>query len=503
MLTTLLIVSLLVCFAVLAFLYQRLRRAKLFEDIDEGETAKEAALFASGIFDDDEIATTPTMQRMAALKQADADRLTAALLHAHTMTPPGDLPDNPSAFPRGPGNAFLAVTQRDLVATLSFLHARMMQLWYAKRGDIFDELLSNLRFPLQHATNAHVVIQEVAQRMWKERKSKDWQQFGPLQHFCLALLTQEAADTDRLMLFEDAPVWIPGSGVCKRAWSSYEPRNDCVARELDEEAAGMIETRGFGDREQALGRAKKWIKASFLASLMAEPGPASSVSTLPVYKAYREGRVCYPNSYIFFLSPLACSSSAQSTRQFLHAPSSLPTLFRIFNVDRQLPVHCIGQYPVEETVFLPMMTLLKVESVRMEGKMQVVDLKVEDNARYLDWTQLKRAVLEDAASAEARLERVGLLLTDLKGFAHGMPHRYIDEIEGLSGNPLSTVLSVKREAPETLWIVGALPQLSGAYRVIPNTESWRSLSFSMASMAAAEEEIDATHWTERPAASSG
>ena len=377
--------------------------------------------------------------------------------------------------------------------------------------------------------NAHAVLREVAMALWGARNTHTTHtattttpDVGPLQHLALTALTMEGADIDRLLMWE-APVWIPCSETSKRTFEGYATRNDAVASDLDTAGREVLRTRFFGDREAAFGHYQKWARLSALTSMLAQPRPTQP---RPLYKSFRNGRDVDIKSYLIWVTPLACTVSLERAQEFLVLDNAtdmehgkrreaFPMLFRIFGCDRALPLSN-GQYPVEDVVLLPSLTPFRVDSVRLQSDVTVVDLHMEDIHKYVKAEEMRRFrkdVIEDAWAGENTLDRVARILsesgsdvptTDIRratvvsdkagsvrnihhpkgegeaescrchecgGLAHGMPasmKRRLDEA-GFFDTLRSSVTSV---VPKHIWLSGGEPRLEGIYKKRKGARVW-------------------------------
>ena len=446
MLATLAVLTVIVCVWAMWFMRKRLaeaekahrRRKMMHGDGSDAMLAMTQSLFAGAALGEADPPVAAVLADARPLKQGDLNQIEAMMLHAHTETPPTELPFAPDHFPRGPGKEYVVVAEGDLGRTLQLLHVQVTQVWYSKQGDLYSEVMGNLRYPALHASNAHVLVSEVARALWKARGPGP-EDIGPFQNLCLKLLSQEATDTDRMLLWE-APVWIPCSTVSKHAFESHKPNqpNGGIVAELDAAALKVNQTRFFGNREAAFGSLKKWIKLAALASMLAQPRATlahAGLSSGPVYKAFRQGKDIDVKHYVVWLTPLACSTSAEAAREFLSGcpvsrpvegegaaspkPSErFPMLLRLFGCEHLVPVLGSGQYPVEQSVLVPMMTPFRVEAVRVQSDSTVVDLHYVPSSKYVPSSQFKRFrkdVIEDAWAGENTLDRVDEILKEYDG----------------------------------------------------------------------------------------
>ena len=130
--------------------------------------------------------------------------------------PASGLPGDSSAFPRGTGtSSFISIRRSELQHKLRLLHAGYTQVWYSSDGDILDELVRGL----SHASksiNILIVLKNITSVLSNRTGL-------PGIHSLVELLyTQEGIDTDRLLLYKDAPVWVHGIGPSKSTWDSYD-----------------------------------------------------------------------------------------------------------------------------------------------------------------------------------------------------------------------------------------------------------------------------------------
>eukprot|EP00755_Sulcionema_specki_P021760 Sspe_Gene.13637::Locus_4679_Transcript_1_1_Confidence_1.000_Length_2435::g.13637::m.13637 len=405
--------TLLTCIAVVLILRRKLQSVQAYRpqlpDDREGSPTPTHPSPISIEFNDDESEPGETDTRPLSAKEKAV--LDDACLHMHTETPGGILPGcDVAGFPRGPGTAWVGGTEEAVRRTAEGLAVQAALLWYTKKGDVLDELLANLRFP--DPARARVVLKELLPRMYgavPDDPGSFHNTIAPLQHFVLRLVTHEGIDTDRLLLFDDAPVWVEGNEAGRLVWNCYRDehsasRNPATYEAIDRAGERVLQTRYFGERDEALMLMKQWVKCTSLMSALCEHmerhAEAGGITRegQDLYRALVGAKPFEKGEWVCWASPIACTPNYEAVEQFATLNAATLLVFHGAG-SRYVPVK--GQYLYEETMLLPAFTVGYVESVHEKGGMRVVDVLIKDN-HPVD-PHLARYVLQDAWGAEERV----------------------------------------------------------------------------------------------------
>eukprot|EP00756_Hemistasia_phaeocysticola_P030308 Hpha_TRINITY_DN16281_c4_g1::TRINITY_DN16281_c4_g1_i2::g.14902::m.14902/K10357/MYO5; myosin V len=325
--------------------------------------------------------------------------------------------------------------------------------WYAKSGDVLDELLDNLRGTETEGESLSTlsVLSELTHQLFV-RAGRSYPDRGPVSLFSLASTTMESADLDRALCFSDVPA------VGDPAIASYSPRNPSMMSEL-------MKASSAG----SLGL-PRWVKVIALLSALSDTLPPEVTDgTLVHYAALEPPLVQQLQQKVgkqtVWQTVTRCATAGSPAASA--PPPGANVKFVISGIKEGVMLGPVSQHPAGPSVLIPPLAAFQVANVKDEGGMTVVTLQSRGQLSSTDpvLRDLKAVALQDAAIADRRLAKVRERLMERKIEAEKERQKLLaellkDSLAALTGpqeaEGREAVEAMEREArSEVAWIADA------------------------------------------------
>ena len=261
-------------------------------------------------------------------------------------------------------------------------------IYNGKPGNVLDELMENLSFPVSENTAEarRYILLVIADAL---QTRTDYSRPG-IELLVLSLMTQEAADIDRFLGYEYAPPsYNPDS---EQLWNAYTPNNDCISQQI----ASSLEQHLMGDSSLL----KKWCKTLGCILTMSE-----SIVEQPVYIAVTNVPSTTADSIIaaktLGLPGPLFGSNTQS--RVVSMKDDEPSVgLSIMGTTSGIPVTGVSQYPSEGEVLLPPFSKYVIDDTETGEK--CIKLEITSQIATLTDSSFGNKLRDDTAAVSVALK---------------------------------------------------------------------------------------------------
>lgn len=313
------------------------------------------------------------------------------------------------------------------VAVGQELAATLERAWFAKKMNILEELCQNLQSCLVtsngKASKSQALDKTILLKLGRDIKSRinpqtdeTWMNF-PIALATMLLYTQQDVDTDRTFLFLDCPSSAVGPQLFaerKEAYDTYRSRrgpgrNPMLAAQVGRVATAVLHSALSAGMRQGADPVvelplRQWVKSACLLSVCRQTFEEPRVLTRMLMnlsdRGIQELRKKQKDDVI--VCPQILSTSANPTyvdKYLFHGAANLEqhVILTIRNVTECLDLAALSQYPEEQEVLLPLLSVLRVEEVSaVPGQALRVSCQFQGSMMS---SRLRAACLSDLAMA--------------------------------------------------------------------------------------------------------
>ncbi|CAE7686874.1 unnamed protein product, partial [Symbiodinium microadriaticum] len=313
------------------------------------------------------------------------------------------------------------------VAVGQELAAALERAWFAKKMNILEELCQNLQSCLVtsngKASKPQALDKTILLKLGHDIKSRinpqtdvTWMNF-PIALATMLLYTQQDVDTDRTFLFLDCPSSAVGPQLFaerKEAYDSYRSRrgparNPMLATQVGRVATAVLHSALSAGMRQGADPVvelplRQWVKSACLLSVCRQTFEEPRVLTRMLMnlsdRGIQELRKKQKDDVIVCPQILSTSANPAYVDKYLfHGAANLEqhVILTIRNVTECLDLAALSQYPEEQEVLLPLLSVLRVEEVSaIPGQALRVSCQFQGSMMS---SRLRAACLSDLAMA--------------------------------------------------------------------------------------------------------
>lgn len=316
------------------------------------------------------------------------------------------------------------------VAVGQELAAALEKAWFTKKSNILDELCQNLhschmssigRLCKPEALDKHVLLKLGLDLKMECDTSENWAS-SPIALAAMLFYTQQDVDIDRALLFPDCPSSMVAAQLFKERKEAYDAyrtrtsalgaRNPMLFSEVSHVATAVLQSalRGLQQAPDVTTERplQKWVKTACLLSSCRQKFEDSKsltrILTNVSERGVQELRKKQKEDIIVCPQLLSTSSNPDYVQKYLSlGASSLEkhVILTISNVTECLDLSAVSQYPDEQEVLLPFLSVLRVQDVSFEAG-QATRVRCQFQGSMLS-PRLRSACLSDLTMASYEL----------------------------------------------------------------------------------------------------
>jgi len=319
------------------------------------------------------------------------------------------------------------------VAVGQELAAALEKAWFTKKSNILDELCQNLhschmssigKLCKPEALDKHILLKlGLDLKMHCDTGSESSWMTSPIALAIMLFYTQQDVDTDRALLFPDCPSAMVGAQLFKERKEAYEAyrtrtasgfggRNPMIFGEVSHVATAVLESALRGLQQAPNGAVErplqKWVKTACLLSScrqkFEESKSLTRILTNVSDRGIQELQKKQKEDIILCPQLLSTSSNSNYVEKYLSLGASClekHVILTISNVTECLDISTVSQYPEEQEVLLPFLSVLRVQDISF-GAGQPTRLRCQFQGSMLS-PRLRSACLSDLTMASYEL----------------------------------------------------------------------------------------------------